>query len=119
MFRKCAVKIILILFFVCSPSLRAEEPATKYYLKSIKDSFDKCNEFDSNKNEYRVVEKASFEQYPYKGYAATYYVCAFMPEFGVIMWGESSGIFLNKHESSIKYPVVEVTDSKTKKKENK
>ena len=66
----------------------------------------KCFEFDSNENEYRLVKNASEGPYPYKKYSATYSVCAFIPEYGVVMWAEPRGVFLYKHDSSIEYPLA-------------
>ncbi len=59
-------------------------------------------EFDSDENEYRVVEAAA-AQYPYKGYARPFTVCAFIPEYNVIMFANGS-VFLYKHDPSVKYP---------------
>jgi hypothetical protein len=56
----------------------------------------KLYEFDSDKNEYRVIE-AFTAKWPYKRYAMP--VCAFIPEYGVILWAEPTGVFLYKHEA--------------------
>ena len=65
-----------------------------------------CFEFDSDRNEYRTVEPA-MAQYPYKGAAMP--VCAFIPEYNVIMWADVDQVFLYKHDASADYPVAVAT----------
>jgi hypothetical protein len=93
--------------FGLSPDKISVDPASgRYLMFSFKEGPLTCFEFDSNENEYRVVEAASEGHYPYKGYSASYTVCAFIPEYGVIMWAEPRGVFLYKHDPSVKYPVA-------------
>lgn len=92
--------------FGLSPDKVTIDPTSgRYLMFTFKNGPMKCLEFDSNENEYRLVKNASFGPYPYKKYAAPYSVCAFVPEYGVVMWGEPRGVFLYKHDSSIKYPI--------------
>ena len=60
-------------------------------------------EFDSDKNEYRLIESAR-AGYPFRRFAMP--VMAFIPEYGVIMWAERQ-VFLYKHDPNGDYPVVE------------
>ncbi len=60
-------------------------------------------EFDSDKNEYRAVDAIS-TQWPYKRGAMP--VCAFIPEYGVIMWAEPTGVHLYKHDPSKTAPIT-------------
>lgn len=53
-------------------------------------------EFDSDENEYYVVDEF-MTGWPYSRYAMP--VCAFIPEYGVVMWAEPQGVFLYKHRS--------------------
>ena len=79
-------------------------------------------EFDSDENEYRLVAAASFGPYPFKRYSATEPVCAFIPEYGVIMWATAKSTMLYKHDSSIKYPLAAAApqaEEPEKKKEEK
>lgn len=93
--------------FGLSPDKIAVDPASgRYLMFSFKEGPLTCFEFDSNENEYRVVEAASEGYYPYKGYSASYTVCAFIPEYGVVMWAEPRGVFLYKHDPTVKYPVA-------------
>ena len=93
--------------FGLSPDKVTIDPTSgRYLMFSWKNGPLKCFEFDSNENEYRLVKNASFGPYPYKKYSATYSVCAFIPEYGVVMWAEPRGVFLYKHDSSIEYPLA-------------
>jgi hypothetical protein len=56
----------------------------------------KLYEFDSDKNEYRVVD-AFTAKWPYGRFAMP--VCAFIPEYSVVLWAEPTGVFLYKHEA--------------------
>lgn len=67
-------------------------------------------EFDSDENEYRVVE-AFTKGWPYKVYAMP--VCAFITEYNVVMWAEPQGVYLYKHDPSIKYPLAGATKQGT------
>jgi hypothetical protein len=51
-------------------------------------------EFDSDKNEYRLIEAGS--QWPFNRYAMP--VVAFIPEHGVTMWAEQK-VYLYKHDA--------------------
>jgi hypothetical protein len=92
--------------FPCGLGVRSDklmvDPQSGRYLfwAGDKDQPKRLYEFDSDENEYRVVE--SFK-YPYGGYAMP--VMAFIPEHGVIMWAEGR-VFLHKHDPSVKYPVA-------------
>jgi hypothetical protein len=81
------------------------DPASGRYLilGGNKDEAKKLYEFDSDKNEYRLVEPFS-AKWPYGQYAMP--VCAFIPEHGVVMWAEPQGVHLWKHDASADYPVV-------------
>ena len=78
------------------------DPATGRYLilGGNKDEPKKFYEFDSDRNEYRLLEAAT-AQYPYKGAAMP--VCAFIPEHNVVMWAEHK-VFLYKHDASASHP---------------
>jgi len=60
-----------------------------------KDEPKKLYEFDSGRNEYRLVE-AFMAGWPFSRYAMP--VVAFIPEYGVTMWAEKS-VFLYKHDA--------------------
>ncbi len=66
-------------------------------------------EFDSDKNEYRLVKQAA-ETYPYKSYSRPYSVCAFIPEYDVVMFANGAA-FLYKPDRNAKYPVVSAAPS--------
>jgi hypothetical protein len=97
------------------------DPASGRYLMlgGNKDEPKKLYEFDSDKNEYRVLEAAT-AQYPYTRYSMP--VCAFVPEHGVVMWAENK-VFLYKHDPDGKYPAAnsapQAGDDKAKEKPGK
>lgn len=66
------------------------DPFTGKYLIFAENNY----EFDSEKNEYRQFQTTI----PYTKHSMP--VCAFIPEYGVIMWAEGRGVFLYKHDSS-------------------
>ncbi|MFO7900106.1 MAG: hypothetical protein R6V58_13735 [Planctomycetota bacterium] len=72
------------------------DPVTGRYLIRGGDKGEKKKlyEFDSAKNEYRVVEGFT-AGWPYHRYAMP--VGTFIPEYGVIMWAERRGVYLYKH----------------------
>lgn len=78
------------------------DPQTGRYLiwAGEKDQPRRLFEFDSDENEYRVVENFS---YPYGHYAMP--VMAFIPEYNVVMWAEGK-VFLYKHDPEVKYPLA-------------
>lgn len=86
-------------FGLSSDKIAVDPVSGRYLMFAFKDGPLKCFEFDSDKNEYRPLE-ATAAQYPYKGYAAPYSVCAFIPEYGVIMWAEPRGVYLYKHDAT-------------------
>ncbi|MCG3180434.1 MAG: hypothetical protein BIFFINMI_02795 [Phycisphaerae bacterium] len=59
-------------------------------------------EFDSDRNEYREVPDFA-AHYPYGTYPMP--VCTFIPEYGVILWAEPTGVYLYRHESSATVPI--------------
>ncbi len=81
------------------------DPQTGHYLiwAGGKDKPKNLYEFDSDKNEYRLI-KSALATYPFGRYAMP--VPAFIPEYGVIMWGEKR-VYLYKHDPDGEYPVVE------------
>jgi hypothetical protein len=80
------------------------DPATGRYLILGGDQAPKqLYEFDSDKNEYRLVE-GFMAQWPYK--RGDMPVCAFIPEYGVVMWAYGGGVFLYKHDPGIAYPLA-------------
>jgi hypothetical protein len=90
-----------VILGVASDRLMVDPLSGRYLLwAGSKGKQKKLYEFDSDRNEYRVVE--SFK-YPYGKYAMP--VMAFIPEYGVIMWAEGK-VFLYKHDASAEYPVV-------------
>lgn len=68
-------------------------------------------EFDSDKNEWRVVEKAA-AAFPWSYYKRPYTVSAFIPEHNVIMFANGS-VHLYKHDPNGKYPLVSDAPAKT------
>jgi hypothetical protein len=86
-------------FGLSSDKITVDPVSGLYLMFSWKNEGLKCYEFDSDKNEYRLLE-ATAAAYPYKSYSATYSVCAFIPEYGVIMWAEPRGVFLYKHNAA-------------------
>jgi hypothetical protein len=68
-------------------------------------------EFDSDENEYRVVEEFKF---PYTKYSMP--VMTFIPEYGVVMFAEQR-CFLYKHDFSAKHPVAEAIQEQIGQKE--
>jgi hypothetical protein len=93
-------------FGLASDKIVVDPGSGRYLMFSFKNGPMKCLEFDSNENEYRLVEAASAAHYPYSHYSGPYTVCTFIPEYGVIMWAEPKGVYLYKHDSSVKYPVA-------------
>ncbi len=91
---------------VCADKIAIDPASGRYLIRGgNKDQPKKLYEFDSDKNEYRVLEDAS-AKYPY-GRAAMP-VCAFVPEHNVVMWAEGK-VFLYKHDPAAKYPVAEAS----------
>jgi len=80
------------------------DPATGKYLMlgGNKGQPKKLYEFDSDENEYRPVE-AFTAKWPYSRYAMP--VCAFIPEYGVVMWAEPKGVYLWKHKPAAGKPL--------------
>jgi hypothetical protein len=80
------------------------DPLTGRYLilGGNKEEAKKLYEFDSDKNEYRIVD-AFMAKWPFSHYAMP--VCAFIPEHGVVMWAEGK-VFLYKHDASADYPLA-------------
>jgi hypothetical protein len=74
-------------------------------------------EFDSDKNEWRVVKKAA-AGFPWSYYKRPYTVCAFIPEYNVIMFANGKA-YLYKHDPSGKYPIVTVSTAGTASKTGK
>jgi len=75
-------------------------------------------EFDSAKNEYRLLADFTKAPCPFKPYPT---VVAFIPEYGVTMWAENK-VMLYKHDASANYPVAvpapqSAADDKTEGKE--
>jgi hypothetical protein len=80
------------------------DPATgRYVIFDFGDNELTCLEFDSDKDEYRLLQGPG-EQYPFKGYNRSYSVCAFVPEYGVSLWAEAQGTYVYKHDASANYP---------------
>lgn len=69
------------------------DPLTGNYL-ILEDESKKLYEFNPDKSGYVPVENF---KYPYGKYPMP--VWAFIPEYGVVMWAEPSGVFLYKHAS--------------------
>jgi len=92
-------------FGLSSDKIAVDPLSGRYLMFAWKEGSLKVVEFDSDRNEYRLVGAAA-ANYPFKGYSATYSVCAFIPEYGVIMWAEPSGVFLYKHDPAIVYPLA-------------
>lgn len=78
------------------------DPLTGKYLIFADNNY----EFDSNKNEYRQFQTTI----PYNKYSMP--VCAFIPEYGVIMWAETRGVFLYKHDPSATTAVTATHEAK-------
>lgn len=74
------------------------DPASGRYLilGGNKGEAKKLYEFDSERNEYRPVERF-MATWPYGRYAMP--VCAFIPEYGVVIWAEPKGVHLYKHDA--------------------
>jgi hypothetical protein len=85
-------------FGLASDKIAVDPVSGRYLMFAFEKEGLKCYEFDSDRNEYRLLEAAA-AQYPFKGYSAPYSVCAFIPEYGVIMWAEASGVYLYRHEA--------------------
>jgi hypothetical protein len=78
------------------------DPATGRYLIFADNNY----EFDSDKNEYRQF----ITTFPYTKYSMP--VCAFIPEYGVVMWAEGKGVFLYKHDASATTAITENQEAK-------
>ncbi len=95
------------------------DPQTGRYLlfkfgKSKGDKGVYAYEFDSEKNEWRSVKKAAAE-FPWSYYGRPYTVCAFIPEYNVVMFANGT-VHLYKHDPNGKYPVVSAVPSGAAKK---
>jgi hypothetical protein len=66
----------------------------------------KLLDFDSDKNEWRLVDDFTTTPWPFENYGAP--VVAYIPEYGVSMW-ISRKTFLYKHDASRNYPEAVAT----------
>ncbi|MFO7899238.1 MAG: hypothetical protein R6V58_09275 [Planctomycetota bacterium] len=82
---------------VSSDKVTVDPVTGKYLIYGGNKGEKKLYEFDSDENTYRLIE-AFTANWPYSRYAMP--VCAFIPEYGVIMWAEPKGVYLWKHTAT-------------------
>jgi hypothetical protein len=70
------------------------DPLSGCYLIMHRDH--KLYEFDSDRNEYRLIDDFSRTPWPFHRYDMP--IVAFIPEYGVIMWADSK-VWLYKHKA--------------------
>jgi hypothetical protein len=90
-------------FGLSSDKIAVDPVSGRYLMFAFRDGPLKCFELDSDRNDYRPLADTA-AQFPYTHYAGPYSVCAFVPEYGVILWAEPSGVFLYKHNAATGNP---------------
>ena len=77
-------------------SIVTVDPLSGHYLFIVPPA-KKFYEFDSEKNDYRLIDDFTKTTWPFSRYAAP--VVAFVPEYGVTMWADRK-VYLYKHDPS-------------------
>lgn len=93
-------------FTVRSTSITVDPQSGRYLIMTPERKF---VEFDSAKNEYRMID--DFTKTPWPFYKYDGYVAAYIPEYGVSMWADSVKVHLYKHKLCTGKPLEIEKDS--------
>ncbi|MFW5871054.1 MAG: hypothetical protein ACOCVH_01060 [Verrucomicrobiota bacterium] len=88
-------------FTICVDIITVDPLSGRYLIMSRRDG-NQFVEFDSEKNEYRLIDDFTTTPWPFRKSTP---LVAYIPEYGVTMWADKK-VHLYKHDPDGDYPVV-------------